>query len=95
MDKHQARNLIKTTFEQPFDKFRFTSFVKNLLNSYDETKAFSKPLSGQYIRESYRDFINSFDRIGRYCNGDTAVDILIVHLNITSSTYKLILIYHN
>jgi hypothetical protein len=81
MDKQQARNLIKTTFEQPFDKVRFISFIKNLLNSYDETKAFSKPLSGQYIKESYRDFINSFDRIGRYCNGDTAVDILIVHLN--------------
>ena len=81
MDKQQAKNLIKNTFEQPFDKVRFISFVKNLLNSYDETKAFSKPLSGQYIKESYRDFINSLDRIGRYCHGDTTVDILIVRLN--------------
>jgi hypothetical protein len=32
MDKLQARNLIKDTFEQPFDKGQFTPFVKNLLN---------------------------------------------------------------
>jgi len=35
MDKQQAQNIIKETFENPFDKDRFTGFVKNLLNQID------------------------------------------------------------
>ena len=30
MDKQQARDLIKKTFEQPFDKTRFMTFVQEL-----------------------------------------------------------------
>lgn len=33
MDKQQAQNIIKDTFENHFDKIRFAGFVKNLLNS--------------------------------------------------------------
>ena len=40
IDKKQAQELIKETFESPFDKVRFTNFIKNLLNSIDESKAF-------------------------------------------------------
>lgn len=40
MDKQQAQNIIKETFERPFDKGLFAGFIKNLLNSFDETKAF-------------------------------------------------------
>ena len=36
MDKKQAQALIKETFESPFDKNRFTSFVRNLLNEIEE-----------------------------------------------------------
>jgi hypothetical protein len=38
MDKQQARNTIKETFEQSFDKTRFTTFIKNLLNRIEEAK---------------------------------------------------------
>lgn len=35
MDKQQARQIIKDTFESSFDKVRFTNFIKNLLNSIE------------------------------------------------------------
>lgn len=81
MDKNQAKELIKETFEKPFEKNKFTRFIKDLLNSYDETKKFNKSLTGTYIKGSFKDFIKSFDRIGRYHDGDNIIDILIVHLN--------------
>ena len=40
MDKLQAQSIVKEIFENPFDKERFNIFIKNLLNSVDETKAF-------------------------------------------------------
>jgi hypothetical protein len=36
MHKQQTQNLIRETFEQPFDKPRFTVFIKNLLNRIEE-----------------------------------------------------------
>jgi len=32
MDKQQAQQIIQETFENSFDKSRFTGFVRNLLN---------------------------------------------------------------
>ncbi|EFI34751.1 hypothetical protein Dthio_PD2127 [Desulfonatronospira thiodismutans ASO3-1] len=36
MDKSQAGQLIRETFESPFDKDRFKAFVKNLLNTVED-----------------------------------------------------------
>lgn len=81
MDKKQAQTLIKKTFESPFDKGRFNGFIKNLLNQFDETKAFSRPMRGQFIREAFRDSITEFDRLGRFTDIDgKKIDILTVCL---------------
>ncbi|MBU1077423.1 MAG: N-6 DNA methylase, partial [Spirochaetes bacterium] len=81
MDKQQARALIKTTFENSFDKNQFVRFIKDFLNSYDQSKAFNQPLTGQYLKVSFRNFISKLDRIGRYkTNKNEIVDILIVYL---------------
>jgi len=32
MDKQQAQDIVRETFESPFDKGRFTIFAKNILN---------------------------------------------------------------
>ncbi len=34
MNREQARRLIIETFENPFDKDRFVSFLKNLLKTF-------------------------------------------------------------
>ena len=85
MREDQARNLVKKTLEKPFDKVQFGILLKNLLNKMDETKAFRKPQTGQYIAEAFRDSVKSLDRIGQYKNRNAdrreeVIDILIVHL---------------
>ncbi|MEW5949544.1 MAG: Eco57I restriction-modification methylase domain-containing protein, partial [Thermodesulfobacteriota bacterium] len=77
MDKQQARNLIKETFEQPFDKTRFTAFIKNLLNRIDEA---SFTYQGQFIPDAYKPYISVLERIGKYSDGEHKIDILAIRL---------------
>lgn len=51
MNKQQAQNIIRETFEKPFDKGLFVGFIKNLLKSFDETKAFH--VRG-YVKEEFK-----------------------------------------
>jgi hypothetical protein len=78
MDKQQARQLIKDTFEHTFDKGRFTTFIKNFLNSIDESKAFH---ARGYEKEMFRKVVKTYERIGTFITpNDEKVDILIVYL---------------
>ena len=79
MDKESAKKLITNTFQNSFDKEKFIYFIKNLLNQYDESKAFH--LHGCYIPDSFKDYIKSYERIGTYTDPEgKKIDILIVHL---------------
>lgn len=86
MNREQAKRLIIETFENPFNKDKFTKFIKNLLKQIEE-KPLSPygPLSGSYIPEAYREYISSYERIGKYFCGDQEIDILIVTLQRESS----------
>ncbi|MFH1943224.1 MAG: class I SAM-dependent DNA methyltransferase, partial [bacterium] len=77
MDKQQAQNLIRETFEAAFDKERFTRFVKNLLNQIEDA---SFTYQGNYIPDAYKPYILSLQRIGKYSDGEHQIDILFVHL---------------
>ena len=59
MDKQQARKIIKETFENPFDKGRYTGFIKNLLNHIEEG---SFTYQGNYIPDAYKQYIKSLDK---------------------------------
>ena len=79
MDKEQARRTIKNTFESSFDKIKFINFAKDLLNQYDESKAFH--LHGCYIPDSFKNFIKIYERVGTYVDPEgKKIDILIVYL---------------
>lgn len=78
MERTQARQLIRETFERPFEKARFTVFSKNLLNHMEEDLIHQR--QGQYIPEAYRSHIGTFERIGKYHDGEQRIDILIVKL---------------
>ncbi|HNU96108.1 MAG TPA: Eco57I restriction-modification methylase domain-containing protein [Candidatus Magasanikbacteria bacterium] len=78
MDKIQAQNLVKETFENSFDENRFRYFIRNLLNHFDERN--ERPHCGQYIPEAFRARVGSFERIGKYVDGENEIDILIVNL---------------
>ena len=77
MDKVQASNIVKSTFEKPFDKTVFIGFVKNLLNQIEEAPFTYK---GNYIHDSFKEYIASLERIGKYSDGEHKIDILIVQL---------------
>ncbi len=80
MNREQAKNLIIETFENPFNEDNFVKFIVNLVKSYDRTKAL-KPRSGiQGITQKYLDFIDSWERIGRYEVNGKIIDILVVKL---------------
>ena len=77
MDRKQAQELIKETFEAAFDKKRFVGFVKNLLNEVEEATFIYK---GNYIPHAYEQYINTLERIGKYSDGEHKIDILIAKL---------------
>ena len=77
IDKQQAQELIKKTFENPFDKGRFIYFIKNLLNSIEEAPFTYK---GNYIPDAYKKFIKTLERIGKFSDGEKNLDILIITL---------------
>jgi hypothetical protein len=78
MDKRQAQEIIRETFESPFDKVRFTNFIKDLLNRIDESKAFH---AHGYVKEGFRGVIKTYERIGTYNSADDKkIDIIIVYL---------------
>ena len=79
MDIQQARRRIRNTFESSFDKVKFIDFIKDLLNQYDESKAFH--LQGCYIPKAFENIIKSYERIGTYTDSEgKKIDILIVYL---------------
>ncbi len=78
MNKQQAIDLVKETFESPFEKGRFDKFVKNLLNNPD-MEGFT--YTGNYIPDSFKDYVSKYDRVGKYEDGEEKrIDILIVYL---------------
>lgn len=78
MDRQQAQRIIKETFENPFDRGRFSGFAKNLLNRMEDD-----PFDYNIVRipDSYKPHIRRYERIGKYHDGENRVDILIVHLD--------------
>lgn len=77
MDRSQSQNIVKDTFQNAFSKERFVYFVKNLLNNIEEATFIYR---GKYIPDAYQDYINTFERIGKYSDGQAKIDLLIVHL---------------
>ncbi len=79
MDKDTSYKIIRDTLQNSFDKSRFLSFAKNLLNQIDESKTFQ--YSGAYIPEAFRKYVRSFERLGTYTDPEgKKIDVLIVYL---------------
>lgn len=83
MNIQQAKELVQTTFQNPFDKGRFQTFLRNLLNKFDETKILA--CNSPYIKEAFRQHVARYERLGTYITPDgEKIDLLIVHLNTKS-----------
>ena len=78
MTRSEAARLISETFESPFDKSRYTYFVRNMLNHVEDAPFVQR---GAYVFDAYRDDVKSFERICKYKDPDgRALDVLVVHL---------------
>ncbi len=77
MDKQQAQELIKETFESSFDKSGFTNFIKNLLNRIDDAPFIYQ---GNYIPDAYKQYIKTLERIGKFSDRENRIDILVITL---------------
>ena len=78
MNKQQAREIIKNTFENSFDKAKFINFIKNLLNGIDESKAFH---AHGDVKEMFRAVIKTYERIGTYNSPKgEKIDIIVAYL---------------
>jgi len=77
MNRKQAQQIIRDTFENPFDKARFTGFVRNLLNHIEDALL---TYQGNYIPEAFRQYIKTLERIGKFSDGENTLDILIIIL---------------
>ena len=73
----RARQIIKDTFENPFDKQRFIKFIRDFLNHFEEDSFIHR---GYNIPDSYDEYISSWQRLGKYSDGENRIDILIVNL---------------
>lgn len=80
MDKLQAKELIKKTFNTKFDKELFRRFIINLLDDINENKAFS--VGNAQVKEAFQKYILSYQRVGQYTDkSSNIIDVLVVHLN--------------
>lgn len=80
MEKVQAQDLIKNTFNKKFDKNNFRKFIINFLDGLNEEKYFS--IGQAQVKECYRQKILSYQRIGQYTdNNGKIIDALVVHLS--------------
>src|SRR5437867_3492688 len=79
MNKEQARNLIRQTLTESFDRTQFRKFMLELLNEVDESKAFTS--NKTYIKDAFKNHVERFERLGTYASpDDQKLDVLVVHL---------------
>jgi len=83
MNKQEAINLIENTFSSDFDANKYQKFVANLFKKYTPIE---KMVSGQYIKESFRSFIDKYKRVGKFEDSENnQIDILEVYLKKSST----------
>ena len=80
MTYEEAKKIITETFGNRFEKEVYKKFIVNFLKDVNFDKRFS-PQTGNYIFNSFRDFIDQYERIGQYEDKEgNIIDILIVKL---------------
>ena len=82
MDKTQSQKIIRETFENKFDKTRFMRFIIDLLNLKSSVVAEAGiTFNLNSIPNTYKPYINSFEKITSYESDGLKLDVLVVSLN--------------
>ncbi len=86
MNKQQAQEIIRDTFENAFDKNSFTGFIKNLLNGIDDAPF---TYQGNYIPDAYKKYIKTLERIGKFSNSENNIQTSVSYKGMQKTTRKL------
>jgi methylase of polypeptide subunit release factors len=78
LDTREAQSLIEDVLGRSFEKNRFSRLARNMLRDFDEEKLWER--HGSYIREAYRDYIKSYELIGRTTLDDKKLSVLVVNI---------------
>lgn len=78
MDKSQAIDLIKDTFEAPFERERYIRFLRELLNGFNDEGA--RVNQGARIPEKFQDYVEKLERVGKYVSGRNEILLFVVYL---------------
>ena len=78
MQIREAQSLIEDVLGNSFNRDRFSRLARNLFRDFDEEKLWNR--HGQYIKEAYRDYIKSYELIGRTELDDKKLSVLVVNL---------------
>ena len=82
MDKKQAQQEIQEVFSNAFDRERYTTFLRNLLNKVEPRDGH---YTGNFVPDAYRDHIHQYWRIGKYTDPDgEELDLLVVEVTTLS-----------
>ncbi|WP_016775750.1 Eco57I restriction-modification methylase domain-containing protein [Anaerophaga thermohalophila] len=78
MKLYEAKNIITEVFENPFDKDKFSYFIRNLLKNMQKAEFLR---TGYNIPKAFEDFIASYERLGKYEDEEgNLIDVLIIKL---------------
>jgi REP element-mobilizing transposase RayT len=82
MDKDTAQRIVRNTFKAPFNRERYRSFINELCNGFDGSKAHNMK-----VPDAFAAHIKSCWRLGTFTSPNAELaDVLIVHL---TESYKL------
>ncbi len=78
MKLYEAKNIITDVFENPFEKDKFSYFVRNLLKNLQPAEFLR---TGYNIPKAFEEFIASYERLGKYEDEEgNMIDVMIVKL---------------
>ena len=86
MNHDQAVRLICDTFEKPFDRDRFRTFAKNLLNRMEDS---TLSLSAAQLPAAFQPYVASLERLGYYEDPfHSRLDVLVARLHKETSLHR-------
>jgi hypothetical protein len=78
MKLYEAKSIITDVFENPFNKEKYSYFIRNLLKNMEPAEFLR---AGYNIPKAFEDFIASYERLGKYEDVEgNLIDILIIKL---------------
>lgn len=78
MNRQQAIDLVRKTFESPFERDGYIRFLRELLNGFDDEGA--RVNQGARIPEKFQDYVEKMERVGKYSAGKSEIMLFIVYL---------------